>query len=842
MPQDLSTHRSQQGRFQCRFQGLDGPSHAQRLQQRYGPRAAPLNLRGVCNALVGGLLLSTTMPAMAFTPAADQAASVGRAPTTGLLPMARAMDMEMCSYRNDAAATADAPLMSASVPSQLGNLVADTASATCAFSPRRCGMAVAVGAGVVALGGGTLVLNHLLGGGAKVTLPERPPFIPLDADRGPTRAQLGQLQTPLRFNASELDPAHPPCDSLGAHVNARWEADATLEKSRTRLGTFEQLRDRSLLVRYELARQIAAMPEPDAAEKVIGDLWVTGMDERQIEGAGLAPLQPELDRIAQLDDREQLLDYVFSRAALARNPLFEFNALPDLENPSIHMAYLGQAGLGLADSAWYADPAKARIVDAYQLHVARTLRLSGMTAEQAADAAVDVLAIERQLADASEPFSVLATDVTQYHNPVDVAQAHAETPMIDWAAFFAAQGMLAPQRFSLGMPRFFQRLDELLGSTPMPAWKSYLRFHALERAAPCLDTAFVNNHAAFHDVVLKGRATPVPRWARVLDIIEHCAGDAFSRSYVQAAYPEQAAHRMNGIVDALSGALKERLAGNEWMDDASRAEALRKAATLRVESGHAENWPQWEGAGTRRQDFLHDVQAADAHVHRRNIAAVGHPADLSEWKMTPQTADAYQDPTQNRIVVPAALLQPPFFDPEGDDALNFGGIGVVIGHEMAHGFDSIGSTFDSQGRLRDWWSPDTRRRFDALADRLAQQFSRYEVAGRKIDGELTLDENLADLGGLAIALRALRDVTAGSADPLIDGMTREQRFFANFAFTWRLLSTPQRTELELDTDNHVPGHIRADGAPSNLAAFAEAFNCTPGDPMARPDNEQVRFL
>ncbi len=841
MPQDLIAFRISQGSFQRRFRGMDAPSHDLRMRQRYGARSAPLNLHGICNALVGGLLLGTTLPSIARIGGAARADASGPRPPASLLPAAQAMDIEMGAYAN-AAPSSEAPLLPASLPVQLGNLAADTAAATCALSARRCGIAMAVGATVAGLAGGAATLGYLLRREERPA-PQHPTFRPAAAaDRGPTPEELERTLRPLRFNASELDPAHPPCLSLGAHVNARWEADARLERSRTRLGTFEQLRDRSLLVRYELAGQITAMPEPDAAEKVIGDLWATGMDEENIETAGLAPLQPELDTIDQLKDREQLLEYVFNRAALARNPLFEFTALPDLENPSANIAYLGQAGLGLADSAWYADPAKTPTLQAYQAHVARTLQLSGMPPEQATEAAAEVMSIERQLADASEPFSVLATDVAQYHNPVDVAQANAETPMIDWQAFFAAQGMQPPERFSLGMPRFFRRLDELLGSMPIQAWRSYLRFHALERAAPCLSRAFVGNHAAFHDAVLKGRETPVPRWARVLDIIERCAGDAFSRSYVQAAYPEQAAHRMNGIVDALSGALKQRLADNEWMDDASREEALRKAAALRVESGHAENWPQWEGAGTRRQDFLHDVQAADAHVHRRNIATVGHPADLSEWKMTPQTADAYQDPTQNRIVVPAALLQPPFFDPEGDDALNFGGIGVVIGHEMAHGFDSIGSTFDSQGRLRDWWSPDTRRRFDALADRLAQQFSRYEVAGRKIDGELTLDENLADLGGLAIALRALRDVTAGSADPLIDGMTREQRFFANFAFTWRLLSTPQRTELELDTDNHVPGSIRADGAPSNLAAFAEAFNCTPGDPMARADDEQVRFL
>lgn len=855
MPQDLTVSRTHQGNFQRRCHGLDGLSHVHRMQQRHGRPAHCLNLRGVSNALTGFLLLSSVVPDSPRHSAPRIELPKGRSPA--LLPGACATTIEM---ENLAAAPQDGasdPLMSAGIPPQVANLAADATITACALSPRRCGMAVAVGVGVSALGAGFLVVNRLLGSGAHETPdspPDQPPLQTPDAppstdpaaghdpDQGPTPEQIQQLLQPLRFNASELDPAHPACQSLGAHVNSRWETQNALEASRTRQGTFDHLRDRSLLIRYQIAQEITGLPAPDAAQKVIGDLWRAGMDAGRIEAEGISPLQPELQAIDGLENRDQLLGHLFNATASGSNPLFDFAALPDLEDPSVNMAYLGQGGLGLPDSAWYSDPEKLPVLAAYQAHVMRTLQLSGMSADDAAIAAADVIALEHALADVSEPFAVLATDMAQYYNPVNLTTAAAHTPAIHWQGLFDAHLMQAPATFSLGMPRFFERLDALLGSTPLQAWKAYLRFHAVDRAAPCLGTTFVANHAAFHDGVLKGRVSPIPRWARVLDIIERCAGDALSPMFVSAAHSSHASQRMANMTTTLSGVLREHLANADWMQGSTRAEALRKAQALVVETGQPAHWLSWEGATTQGETFLHDVQASRAFSHRRNIATVGQPVDASIWKMTAQTADAYLDTSQNHIVLPAALLQPPFFDVDADDALNYGGIGVVLGHEMAHGFDSFGSSIDAEGRLRDWWTQQDRTRFNALAERLATQFSQYRVGDRNVDGYLTLDENLADLGGLSLAFDAMQQATAGTPDPMIEGMTREQRFFANFAFSWRQLATPERTELDMQTDTHVPASVRANGAPSNLPAFARAFNCSPGDPMARPEGERVHFL
>jgi len=808
------------------------------MQLRHGRLPPTLNLRGISNAFAAALLFSTVMPAGARSGPARLDAC-GRA-MPALLPGACAMEMGTYPDPEQPAVT------DALVPSVIP-VAADAAAAACALSPRRCGIALATGVALTTLGSGALMLKHLFDRGDRIAPPAAPspdthPVTAHDADQGPMPEQINQLMHPFRFNASELDPAHPACQSLGAHVNGRWQADNALESSRTRLGTFDHLRDRSLLIRYQLARGIAGMSDADAAQKVIGDLWQAGMDADRIEAEGITPLQPALQAIDALENTDHLMNHLFNATASAGNPLFDLAALPDLENPSVNIAYLGQGGLGLPDSAWYSDPDKAPLLAAYQAHVMRTLQLAGMSADDAAVAAANVIGFERALAEVSEPFAVLATDMAQYYNPVNLTTAALHTPAINWQGLFDAHQMQAPATFSLGMPRYFEKVDALLASTPLPIWKDYLRFHAVDRASPCLSARFVENHAAFHDGVLKGRRTPVPRWARVLDIIERSAGDAFSPMYVRAAHSPHAAARMADMTAMLSGVLREHLASADWMQESTRMEALRKAGGLTVETGQPEHWLSWEGATTQGQTFLHDVQAARTFSHRRNMATVGQPVDASIWKMTAQTADAYLDTSQNHIVLPAALLQPPFFDADADDALNYGGIGVVLGHEMAHGFDSFGSSIDSEGRLRDWWTQQDRARFNALAEQLATQFSQYRVGDRNVDGYLTLDENLADLGGLSLAFDAMQQATAGTPDPMIDGMTREQRFFANFAFTWRQLATPERTDLDMQTDTHVPASVRADAAPSNMPAFARAFNCSPGDPMARPSGQRVHFL
>lgn len=831
------------GMHQHRCAGRDRPSALARNAQRYGTPCPGLDVRGVRNQFVLALLASTLLarPAVATASAADRPAqrSVG-----GLLPAAEAMDtIRMADLTVQNVDPAAAGLLGADPLQQVISTAADTAASACVFSPPRCGAAMVAG-----LAGAAVGAAAMSAAGPKAEAAPAACASPAITDAPPTVARIpyhlvkDALQPAARFSAELLDPGQSPCDSLGLHVNHRWETAHELEPGRSRLGTFEQLRDRSLLSRYQLVEQIAAQTAPTDGERLIGDLWVTGMDEQRIEAAGRLPLQGELDGIRALRDSSDLFAWLTDASTRARNPLFAFSVQPDMDNPAEHLAYLAQAGLGLPDSGWYTDPVQEDTVAAYRTHVGRMLALLDVPPEQIDQRAAAVLALEQQLAAVSEPFTVLAVDDSPYHNPVDLQGALAETPHMDWQRFFEAHGQPVPARFSLGMPAFFRRVDALLQTLPLQVWQDYLQFHVLERAAPALSSTYADAHAAFHDGVLKGRRAQVPRWARVLDMIERSAGEALGPAFVEQASSPAATAKMDALVANLRQALDHCLATSTMMDRETRDHARLKASRMRIDIGQPTAWLPWDGVASSRADFVANLAAADAHVHRHNIGLLDRPVDTGRWKMSPQTVDAYHDMAMNRIVIPAALLQPPFFDEDADDALNYGGIAAIIGHEMAHGFDASGGLVDADGQNRNWFSGDDWKRMDARDARLVEQFGQYRINGLAIDGEITRDENLADLGGLEIALDALRRASADTPDPMIEGMTREQRFFTNYAFSWRSIVTPQRLVLELATNNHVPGRIRADGVPSNLPAFARAFNCSEGQPMARTAADRIRFL
>lgn len=664
----------------------------------------------------------------------------------------------------------------------------------------------------------------------------------LDPDRLPPGITAAMVPASPSLNASQLDAPATACRSLDGYVNGRWRASLELAGSRSRQSTFDKLRDRSLVIRWQLAEQIAVQPEPTPAEKVIGDLWATGMDHAGLQAQALAPLQPELDAIDTLLDGTAVEKHLAWLCSQGRSPLQDFSAHPDLDAPGRNLGYLAQGALGLPDSAWYSDPARATTLAAYRQHIARLLVLGGATPEAAEHQADDVLALETELAAHALPFAELARDDAVYYNPVALQAAEWEVPDVDWPAFLTAQGQPLDRVFSLGMPAYHQRLAELLHERPIDTWRAYLRFRALDAAAPCLDEPMVAAHEAFHGGVLKGRSAPVPRWAAVLDLIERRAGEAFSESYVPLAYPDDAGTAIKALGQQMRAQFHEHLQTADWLEPETRRAAQEKLQQLRIDTGHPPRWPSWVGAGTDRSSFLHDIQAVQRYVHQRNIALIGQPVDTALWKLTAQTADAYHDAGQNRMVLPAAILQSPFFDSNADPALNYGGIGMVIGHEMAHGVYAEGSIVDGQGQPRDWWQPQDHARFAVIRAKLQSQADAYSIAGTPVDGALTIDENLADLAGLSVALDALKAATAGSEDPMIDGLSREQRFFANYALCWRLHATPQRAALDMATDNHAPPSIRADIGPSNLPAFAAAFNCTANAPMARPESERVVFL
>jgi len=641
------------------------------------------------------------------------------------------------------------------------------------------------------------------------------------------------------FQASDLDTTVDACADFGAHVNGKWLAANEIPGDRTSWGAFTILDERSVAVQHQLVEQTAAIKNPNHIEKIVGDFWATGMDEATINAQGIEPLKADLAVIDALADKDTIAAWLRTSASKGENMLFGFGAEADFKNSAMNMAYAMQGGLGLPDKTFYIDVDKADKLKAYEAHVAKVLELSGVPAADAAKQAADVVAFETRLAKASKSSVELSRDVSLYYNPVSLADADALTPNFSWTEFFKAQGVAVPQTFSLAMPSFHEEVSKALADTDPAIWRAYLRFHTVDGASPYLSDAFVQENYAFYGKTLNGQAEIKPRWKRVLGTIEEDAGEAFGQLYVKVAFSPEAKAKMETLVGNLAAALKERIEGLPWMSEETKAKAIAKWETFTPKIGYPDKWRDWNGLKTSRDSYLANVRAATEFNYRWNLSKIGQPVDKTEWGMTPQTVNAYYNPLQNEIVFPAAILQPPFFDPNADDALNYGGIGAVIGHEMTHGYDDQGARFGPTGNFENWWTEGDSKNFAGLTDKLVKQFNQYKVGEQAVDGHLTLGENIADLGGLATAYDALQKASAGKDDPKIDGLTRDQRFFANWATVWRTKYTPENAKIRLATDPHAPAQFRASGAPSNLPAFAAAFSCSPGTPMARQGDAQV---
>lgn len=643
-----------------------------------------------------------------------------------------------------------------------------------------------------------------------------------------------------RFQIADLDSSQDACADFNAFANGKWLAANPVPSDRTSWGSFEVLAERSAAVQRQLAEQAAAVGKATGVEKIVGDLWATGMDEAKINAQGIEPIKGHLAAIDALNDKDAIAEYLRGTAAKGQNFLFGFGAEADFKDSANNIAYAMQGGLGLPDKEYYTSAENKKKLAAYQAHIAKTLALSGVPAADAAEQAKAVIAFETRLATASKSSKEMARDVSIYYNPVTLADADALTPHFSWTKFFAAQGVAAPEKFSLAMPGFHQEVSKMLADTVPATWRSYLRFHTVDGAAPYLSEAFVNENYNFYDKTLRGQAEIMPRWKRVLDSVEGGAGEALGQMYVKVAFPVESKAKMEALVANLGTALKGRIENLDWMSDETKLKAVAKWETFTPKIGYPDKWREWNGLDTNRDSYIGNVLAAQEFNYRWNLSKVGKPVDKTEWGMSPQTVNAYYNPLQNEIVFPAAILQPPFFDANATDEMNYGGIGAVIGHEMSHGYDDQGARFGPTGNFEEWWTPADAEAFKSRTGKLIEQFDAYRTdAGGKVSGDLTLGENIADLGGLATAYDAMKKAAEGTPDPMTDGLTRDQRFFLNWATVWRRNFTPEEMAVRLKTDSHAPANFRAIGAPTNLPAFAAAFKCKAGDAMVRAADKRV---
>lgn len=636
------------------------------------------------------------------------------------------------------------------------------------------------------------------------------------------------------FNPADLDPAAPACADLNAHVNGRWLAANPVPSDRTTWGSFEMLAERSLAVQKQLAEQLAANPARTGIGKLVGDIYASGMNEAAIDAALLQPIQAELDQIAKLDSTPAIVAFLRAQQALGQPMLFGLGAESDFKDPNLVIAYVGPGGLGLPDKTYYVGDAHKVEREAYQQHIAATLKLAGATDADASAQATAVLAIEVALADKSYSSEELSRDVSKYYNPISVADAEALAPTFGWTSYFADSGLAAPGTISLANPAYFKQLSEMLESTPLVDWQAYLRFHMIDSAAPYLAKPFADQNFAFYGQALRGQKEQKPRFKRVLDTVNGQVGEAMGELYVEVAFPPESKAQMEALVTSLKGALKIRLEKLEWMSPETRSKALEKWGSFVSKIGYPDAWRDWSGLSSTPDNYVGNVRRALAYNFAYEMAKVGKPKNRGEWGMMPQTVNAQYNPLQNDITFPAAILQPPFFDPKADPAENYGGIGAVIGHEMLHGYDDQGSRFNAQGSFANWWQPTDATGFKKRTQQLVEQFNAYEAAaGKKVNGLLTLGENIADLGGLTVSYDALKSAHPEQAASSKDGISQDQRFFMNWATVWRRNYTDKEMTVRLVTDSHAPARFRANGAPKNMPAFAAAFNCKPTDPMVR---------
>jgi len=663
------------------------------------------------------------------------------------------------------------------------------------------------------------------------------------ADAAKPAFDQSQIKTALiSLNNADLDPSIAACTDLNGFVNSKWLKANPVPGDQTTWGSFEILRERSLEVQHALVQQAAAsQAKAGSVEAKIGDIWKTGNDEAKIEAAGLAPLQPTLDKITALNDTAAITQYLRDSQAQGQGVLFSLFANADYKDSANVIAYVGQGGLGLPEKGYYFDESQAKIRDAYVAYIAQVLTLSGVDAAQAAEQAKAVMAFETRLAKASMS-RIEMRDPAKRYNPLSAADADKLTPNFSWTALFDTLKVPAAQKFSLAQPGFFSEMDKMLADVPAATWQSYLRFHTIDDASPYLSSQFEKANFEFYGKTLRGQQEMQPRWKRVLESVNGGMGEALGQLYVDAVFPAESKEAMQHLVQNLSVALKARLEQLPWMGEETRKKALEKWASFTPKIGYPDKWREWTGLQTNGDSYLGNMQAARAFNYRYMLDKVGKPVDKTEWGMTPQTVNAYYNATKNEIVFPAAILQAPFFDAKADPALNYGGIGAVIGHEMMHGYDDSGSQFAANGNFDNWWTDSDRKAFTERTDQLVAQFDGYEsVPGVFVKGKLTLGENIGDLGGLTVAYDALQMALKENpkANVEVDGHSQDQRFFMNWATVWRRNFTDGELRVRLNTDPHAPANFRANGAPSNMPSYAAAFQCKAGDAMVRADDKRV---
>ena len=638
------------------------------------------------------------------------------------------------------------------------------------------------------------------------------------------------------FALSNLDRSCTPCDNFYEFAMGGWMKANPIPPEYPTWGTFAQLRDNNLTaMRTILDAAAQANTVAGSNPQKIGDFYFSCMDTRAIEAAGLQPIDKDLAGIKAISDRKTLDAEIARLQRQGANVLFRFSSGQDYKDSSKVIAQASQGGLGLPDRDYYLrDDEKSRQLRAdYVQHVRRMFELAGDAPETATAEAQAVVSIETALAKSSKSRVELRDPEKNYHL-MPLSEVQTLTPDWSWQNYLAAVHAPGLTEVNVRQPDFFKEVNHALAGVPLADWKAYLRWHLLHANAPALPDKFVQENFAFYDAKLNGTQEILPRWKRCVQSTDRNLGEALGAVYVDKYFPPAAKARAKEMVNNLIAALGADIPALSWMSPATKKAALAKLEAFTIKIGYPDKWRDYSRLDIARTSYAENIRRSYEFEYARQLAKIGEPLDRSEWTMTPPTVNAYYSSGMNEIVFPAGILQPPFYSPTADDAVNYGGIGAVIGHEISHGFDDQGSKFDGQGNLHEWWTPEDRKNFTERGDCVVNQFNGYEVEpGLHQNGKLVLGESIGDLGGLAIAYAAYQKSIAGKRPENIDGFTPEQRFFLGWAQVWGANQRSEAARTQTNTDPHPLARFRGNGPLSNMEAFARAFSCKKGDPMVR---------
>jgi putative endopeptidase len=648
------------------------------------------------------------------------------------------------------------------------------------------------------------------------------------------------------FNVGNLDRSVSPCENFYQFAAGGWMKNNPIPADRASWATFNKLQDHNQDLLHEILEQAAKekAATPGSNWQKIGDFYASCMDESQVTAAGLKPLESELGRIAKIDDAAGLQSEIARLQRMGVNAVFQFGSEQDLKDSTQVIAGAGQGGLGLPDRQYYLDDDahSKQLRTEYVQHVTNMFTLAGDGAAAASDEAKVVLDLETALAKASTKREDLRDPEKNYHK-MTLVQLGDITPHFSWAGYFKEVGAPVLSAADMGQPDFFKAVDAAIASVPLANWKIYLRWHMIHAVASALPEPFVDENFDFYGRKLTGAKQMRPRWRRCVQATDANLGEALGQYYVQRYFPPEAKTRALVMVKNLIAALRDDISTLNWMSPATRRQAIKKLDAIALKIGYPDKWRDYSAYRVSRGPYVENVLRGATFEFARDLAKIGKPVDRSEWGMTPPTVNAYHQPLLNEIVFPAGILQPPFFDFQADDAVNYGGIGAVIGHELTHGFDDQGAKFDAQGNLKNWWTPEDLKNFQQRGECIAQQFAAYQVEpGLHENGKLVEGESIADLGGMTIARAAFMKTLKGKPAPArIDGFTAEQRFFLSWAQIWAANVRPEYMRMLTKVDPHPLDKFRANGPLENTPAFAKAFGCTAKSPMVRPAVKRCRI-